>query len=302
MKSPDVSWRLSSPAPCSAYDIAPEQSYPESFQRPWPPPYLYGLPTILLAAAIAPLTSSGAEAGATARPSAPSVASSPAGGDGEALGWVVGSNTRTPRWTWDVILRASPRETRPFTRSSDRRSHDFTRRPVCGPYWPSISVRSPTCVRYFCSVRTSDPRLPSRSVRSPNLASAALGSRRPRPTRPRANVRQRGTTDVSFLSRAYGVSCRARAERVALRRTFATIRPRPLTWASGSPVPCRPGPCKGFGFMPPTKRATLQHGATAAARRIPCRIHGGGSGRGRCVAAVGAGAPRRGRDPADRRA
>src|SRR3954447_8702313 len=32
---------------------------------------------------------------------------------------------------------------------------------------------------------------------------------------------------IPSLSDAYGVSCRARAERVALRRTMAVIRPRP---------------------------------------------------------------------------
>ena len=53
---------------------------------PWPPPYLYGLPTIRFAAAIASLTSCGAEAGATARPSEPSVAFSPAGADAAGSG------------------------------------------------------------------------------------------------------------------------------------------------------------------------------------------------------------------------
>jgi hypothetical protein len=126
---------------------------------------LYGLPTILLAAAIAPWTSGGADAGATAKPSEPSVASSPAG---TAVGSGAGSNTLMPRSTCEVILRASARDTRPLTRRiSDRRSHERTRRAVCGPYWPSTSVRSPTVVRLRWSVRTSDPRLPSRSERSP---------------------------------------------------------------------------------------------------------------------------------------
>ena len=40
----------------------------------WPPPYLYGLPTILLAAAIAAWTSAGASSGAYASPSSPMTA------------------------------------------------------------------------------------------------------------------------------------------------------------------------------------------------------------------------------------
>src|SRR4051794_2768493 len=56
------------PAPRSAYETLREQSYPESSTWPCPPPYLYGLPTILLAALIAPTTSGGASAGGIAFP------------------------------------------------------------------------------------------------------------------------------------------------------------------------------------------------------------------------------------------
>src|SRR4051794_20337449 len=56
------------PAPRSAYETLREQSYPESSTWPCPPPYLYGLPTILLAALIAPTTSGGASAGGIALP------------------------------------------------------------------------------------------------------------------------------------------------------------------------------------------------------------------------------------------
>src|SRR3954465_3809323 len=44
---------------------------------------------------------------------------------------------------------------------------------------------------------------------------------------------------IPSLSDAYGVSCRARAERVALRRTMAVIRPRPDGtghWVPRSPL------------------------------------------------------------------
>src|SRR4051794_29243191 len=61
----------SSPAPWKAYDSEPEQSYPESSQRPWPPPYLYGLVAMRLPAATIALTTGGAEAGAGGSPSRP---------------------------------------------------------------------------------------------------------------------------------------------------------------------------------------------------------------------------------------
>src|SRR3954453_5938264 len=90
VKLPDGIASSSRPAPCSAKETEPEQSEPVSFQLPWPPPYLYGLLAIWLPAAMMACTCGGAPAGATARPSAPTVALRPlvtagAGGGGAAV-------------------------------------------------------------------------------------------------------------------------------------------------------------------------------------------------------------------------
>jgi hypothetical protein len=111
-----------------------------SSHRAWPPPYLYGLPWMRLAAAMRSLTAWGAEAGAMALPSGPIVASSAAVADGAS--WVC-----IPWRTSERSPRASPRDTRALTRRSDRCSHDRTLRAVRGPNCPSAVVGTPTRVR-----------------------------------------------------------------------------------------------------------------------------------------------------------
>ena len=132
MNSVEFSGRLTRPAPWRAYDSDPEQSYPESSQSPWPPPYLYGLPTIWLAAAITATTSGGAPAGAIAIPSAPSVALGPAGAaTGCAPPAFCSAVASWPIWPRSVA--ASSRVMRPSTGSPDLRSQRRTRLAVFGP-------------------------------------------------------------------------------------------------------------------------------------------------------------------------
>ena len=50
MKSEESSGVATRPAPWSAYETEPEQSYALSTKLPWPPPSRYGLRTIWLAA------------------------------------------------------------------------------------------------------------------------------------------------------------------------------------------------------------------------------------------------------------
>ena len=96
-----------------------------SFQRPWPPPYLYGLLAISLPAAMMSLTCCGAESGATARPSAPSVACSP--GTVGALASVVPSSV-SPRSTDACSATCSETLARPFARRAPLRSQVLTAR------------------------------------------------------------------------------------------------------------------------------------------------------------------------------
>ena len=216
--------------------------------RPWPPPYLYGLSTISLPAAITCLTSSGgADAGATAVPSAPSVAFSPAGGGGgRRLGRRLGRRAIAGARPASAACARRERDTRPLTRAAERRSHDAHAargaRPVLAVDRGLAARRG---VRKSCSTRTSRPAASLRSVRSPKRSALGLSGtgrqqRAPKATRPTASERQRDTTDDPFLSAAYGVSCRARAERVALRRDIGGDSPLagrfPALWFPRSPA------------------------------------------------------------------
>src|SRR4051812_41934744 len=150
MNSVEFIGRLTRPAPWRAYDSEPEQSYPESSQSPWPPPYRYGLPTIALAAAITATTSGGAPAGAIAFPSAPSVAVAPVGAATGVAPPVVCSVEELGS-TWPRSVAASWRVITPSTGSAARRSQRRTLLRVPRPYWPSTVVASPYFVRKPCS-------------------------------------------------------------------------------------------------------------------------------------------------------
>src|SRR3954467_2215413 len=63
-----------SPAAYNANDTDPEQSYPLSRKRPWPPPHLYGVRAIALPASMIFSTSVGASSGGGAAPFAGAVA------------------------------------------------------------------------------------------------------------------------------------------------------------------------------------------------------------------------------------
>ena len=136
-----------------------------------------------------------------------------------AAGAAAGVWTIVPDSTWRRRTRASLRGMRPSTRRRDLRSHDLTRRIVAMPYSPSTVVRSPTRVRKSCRTRTSRPFRPGRRSRAPKVEPAAsaeagtAGRAAPMASMATANDR-RVTTGGSFLSVAYGVSCRARAESV----------------------------------------------------------------------------------------
>src|SRR6266545_6237417 len=102
---------------------------------PCPPPYLYGLVAIWLPASIIALTVVGADAGATARPSVPSIASSVAGGGGpEALARVCPDSI-----AWRSAA-PSARVMRPSTGRPVALSHVRTRLAVPLPYIPSTVV------------------------------------------------------------------------------------------------------------------------------------------------------------------
>src|SRR3954454_4622922 len=62
-------------------------------------------------------------------------------------------------------------------------------------------------------------------------------------SKPVQSARQRDQDDLLFLT-AYGVSCRARAESVALHRILRRFAPEAVTSCLnlGSPVPLRPPP------------------------------------------------------------
>src|SRR5437588_2433174 len=113
---------------------------------------------------------------------------------------------------------------------------------------PVIVVEYPANVRYCCRTRTSWPLIPGHSTRSPRCLPLALEevygvapplvpdaaiAEEPRPITPTSaaalaqRAKRRSTFDTACpsLSHAYGVSCRARAERVALRLEHQAIRP-----------------------------------------------------------------------------
>ena len=110
-----------------------------------------------------------------------------------------------------------------------RRSHERTRRAVPRPNWPSTSVRKPGAGQEVLEDPYITAAHPVLSGRWPKVR---LAARRPRPERslnrgprrPRRAYDSVTTKILSFI--AYGVSCRARAERIALRRITTAIRPR----------------------------------------------------------------------------
>src|SRR5947209_6471922 len=137
--------------------------------------------------------------------------------------------------------------------------------------FPVMVVEYPANVRYCCRTRTSWPLIPGHSTRSPRcwplwlveaetVAPPLLGrldaaiAVLPRPITPTSaaapaqRARRRSTFDINVpsLSHAYGVSCRARAERVALRLGLQAIRPRSRS-SVGFPVPPPPGDAE-FGW------------------------------------------------------
>src|SRR5687767_9432636 len=142
MNSPESRGRLTRPAPCSAYDTEPEQSYPESLQLPWPPPYLYGFVAISLPASMTCLTASGASGGATARPSLVIRALPLSVGSVGSTGSSVVASAAAA-----LIARASRGGTTPFTRRSSARSKARTLPAVLGPKAPSAVVGKPARVR-----------------------------------------------------------------------------------------------------------------------------------------------------------
>ena len=117
------------------------------------------------------------------------------------------------------------------------------------PKTPSARPGKPARRSRSWSALTSLPRSPWRSVRSPSWAwRPGRRRRRGRPARARRSAgygtakteRQRhGVDDLSFGG-AYGVSCRARAERAALRHALVTIRPRSLPPCTGGGRPMDP--------------------------------------------------------------
>src|SRR5688500_15632431 len=85
-----------------------------------------------------------------------------------------------------------------------------------------------------------------------------------------ASVRRRDKTTLSFT--AYGVSCRARAERLALRRPICGDSPPALDPQGHNLVPPLPHgfwrPCGTRRYVPFLERGTL---ADTAASSVPAR-------------------------------
>src|SRR4051794_9552477 len=127
-------------------------------------------------------------------------------------------------------LRASRRDMRPLTLRAERRSHDFTRRAVAGPYWPSTAVLMPTRERKSWRTRTSRPAMPWRRFRSPSVsrwaafasATENIGTAAPAIARTVANVRQRDNT-TPFLQPPTGlaVGLARKNSRYAIQWRFA---------------------------------------------------------------------------------
>src|SRR4051794_15141098 len=169
-----------------------------------------------------------------------------------------------PALTWPRSLRWSERDMRPLTLRLDLRSHDFTRREVAGPYWPSTEVFRPTRPRKSWSTRTSRPAIPWRRLRSPSvrrLASAVpAGSATPTVSTATTSVRQRDKTTIPFFTPPAGLAVGLAREDRATPLIGVAIRPRPrFPWAncSGSPAPVRPPRPRRIRRYVPFRRAAL---------------------------------------------
>src|SRR3954454_11072209 len=146
-----------------------------------------------------------------------------------------------------LAARASARSVvRVATPLTFRRAARWKRRTVWTvpvPYWPSAVVLKPALRSSCCSALTASPLSPGRSVRSPTRAdisaetcASACAKAGTNSTQAAANAAASPTKNDRYdddteltplFGGAYGVSCRARAKRVALHRTTATIRPGP---------------------------------------------------------------------------
>ena len=88
------------------------------------------------------LTSWGADSGATARPSGPSVAVAP-GATGAGSAASVVPSIVSPRPTEACSATCSETLARPLARRPPLRSHVFTARRVWRPNWPSAEAATP---------------------------------------------------------------------------------------------------------------------------------------------------------------
>src|SRR5262245_4470457 len=210
-------------------------------------------------------TCGGAEVGAIARPSGPSVAFSVAGAGAAWPGCAVPGRC-SPASTARRSSALSERLMRPSTRRWDARSQERTREAVPRPYIPSTVVFRPHCVRKPCRTRTSVPRIPTCRVREPNTRRAAsadvTGSTAALTVRATASVRQRDNTSPFFPSPA-GLAV-GLARKDALRRSPTAIRPRAVEslahWVPRSP----PADRRRLGYSSLEARHSTRAGGVTA--------------------------------------